>query len=546
MATNKIQELLSKYRNVIYPLVSAMLMALAFPPFSLWPLGLIALVPYLYLLNNVRTLKKAFQVSFLMGMFLIYTGFYWVSDVAVNFGGLPWIVGKIVLFAFSLFGEMQFILFGMIVFLAHKYFKNIKSIFSILLYATIYVGVDYLYPKIFPNSIGHGMYGWFSFAQIAEVTGVPGITFLMVAANVAFTFLFVALKNKTVKAKHWFEVSFILIIMILVSIWGNHRIHSLQTIESNFKKLLKVSMIQANIGDVEKLASESGLKSATDKVLNKYKDMSLKAVSDFHPDLIVWPETAYPLLYTHLQNENANRSGSARDQFILDLVKNMQTPLIFGGYSSDFKKDYNTIFYVTPKGEQKGLYRKNILLAFGEYVPLGPLGPIVQNIIPTIADFGRGLGPMAFEYVNSQNQTFRFSPQICYEGIDTEFTRACSAKEVDFILNVTNDSWFGKSAEPYIHFMITAFRTIELRIPLVRTTNTGFSARIDMTGKITHQSNLFEEANVNVELKLPENNQKLPKTIYFLWGEWFGKMCAIFTAIIASIAIHFARKKNPT
>ncbi len=520
-----------------YPLISAILMALSFPPFSIWPLGLVALVPYFFTLFKVQNGKQALQSSFFMGTFLIYTGFYWVSDVAVNFGGLPWIVGKIILVAFSLFGEMQFLFFGLAFYYWFHRKQKTSDWIHVLVMGIFYVGFDYLYPKIFPNQIGHGLYGWFSFAQVAEITGVPGVTFFLVIANAAFAFFLKNLFEKDGSVKNSIPLIVVVATMILISVWGMRRVNEIEARVVGFNKLIKLSMIQANIGDVDKLASESGLKSATDKVLATYRSLSEKTVKEFSPDLIIWPETAYPLLYTNMQNLNANNSGSARDQFILDLTKSLATPLIFGGYSTDGKKDYNTIFYVAPDGKLLGQYRKNILLAFGEYVPLGPFGPLVQSIIPTIADFGRGLGPMVFEYKNRSGQSIRFSPQICYEGIDTDFTRACALKGVDFILNVTNDSWFGNSAEPYIHFMLTAFRAIELRVPLVRTTNTGFSAVVDSTGKITQQSELFKESVIESELRLPTDEQKFPKTIYFLWGEWFGKTLGVLAIFLTMLLL---------
>lgn len=545
MAIQKIKKYITENYIWTHPLVSAILMALAFPPYGLWPISFIALVPYFLALSKTKTVKKAVQTSFLMGMFLVFTGFYWVSDVAVNFGGLPWIVGKIVLIAFSLFGEMQFLPFGLAIFYHLKHSHKQSRVHKIITYALFYITFDYLYPKIFPNSIGHGLYGWFSFAQLAEITGVPGLTFLMVATNVSIYFLFVDYLNQKLRLKSYKYSIGIFVLMIAISLWGRDRINTLENLNNKFSKNIKVSIIQANIGDVEKLASENGIKSAVDKVLQKYEDFSKQTVNRFKPDLIIWPETAYPLLYTHLQNENANRSGSARDRYILDLVKQLNTPLIFGGYSSDYKKDYNTIFYVTPDGKLKGQYRKNILLAFGEYVPLGPLGPLVQSIIPTIADFGRGSGPMSFEYTNAKGEMFSFSPQICYEGIDTEFTRGCALKEVDFILNVTNDSWFGDSAEPYIHFMITAFRSIEHRIPMVRATNTGFSSIIESTGKMNQTSQLFTEQVIEAEIKIPHSKERISKTIYSIWGEWFAKLCCLIVLVLISRLVYVTRKKIP-
>lgn len=516
---------------ILPPLVSAFLMALSFPPYSAWGLSFFALVPFLVALFNARTPREAVLCSAVMGISIVFTGFYWVSDVAVSFGGLPWVVGKLVLAVFSLFGEMQFLLFGIAAFYlirrasVRRYgWKPAAAVLVGL--PVLYTAIDFHFPKIFPNSVGHGLYGWFSLAQVAEWTGVAGLTLLMMTVNVAVAAFF-GLTAYPISARRCFTVLAVAAAAALaVSGWGRGRIRALEAAEKEFARELRLSVAQANIGDVEKLSSERGSTAAINLVLSAYRTMSLETKERFHPDAVIWPETAYPLLYTHLANESANRAGAARDRWILDLVAELETPLIFGGYSSDGRRDYNSIFYVRPPEKLVGVYRKSILLAFGEYVPLGPLAPLVINLVPSIADFGRGSGPMLMEIAaRDAGRPLRFSPQICYEGIMPDFTRAGARLGADFILNVTNDSWFGNTSEPWVHFWITAFRSIELRLPMVRATNTGFTAVIGVTGKILDRSSLFTPVLFEHALKLPSDAQKtqpeLQPTFYFRHGEIF-------------------------
>ncbi|MBI2605190.1 MAG: apolipoprotein N-acyltransferase [Deltaproteobacteria bacterium] len=531
---------------IMPPLVSAFLMALSFPPYSAWGLSFFALVPFLVALFNARTLGEAILCASVMGISIVFTGFYWVSDVAVNFGGLPWIVGKLVLVVFSLFGEMQFLLFGIAAFhlirraSVRRY--GWKPAAAVLVGLPIlYTAIDFHYPRIFPNTVGHGLYGWFALAQVAEWTGVAGLTLLMLTVNVAVAALF-GLTAYPVSARRCFAVLAVAAAAALaVSGWGRGRIRALEAAEKEFARELRLSIAQANIGDVEKLAAERGSTAAVNLVLNAYRTMSLETKERFHPDVVIWPETAYPLLYTHLENENANRAGAARDRWILDLVAELGTPLIFGGYSTDGRRDYNSIFYVRPPEKLVGVYRKSILLAFGEYVPLGPLAPLVIGLVPSIADFGRGSGPTLMEIAakdgtRDSERPLRFSPQICYEGIIPDFTRAGARLGADFILNVTNDSWFGNTSEPWIHFWITAFRAIELRVPLVRATNTGFTAVIGVTGKILDRSSLFTPVFFEHALKLPSDAQKarpeLQPTFYFIHGEVFAYALTVFAALL--------------
>lgn len=480
------------------------------------------MVPYFLTIYSAENRRQVFWMSLSFMVFVCLTAFYWVSYVAIEFGQLPWIVGAVVLFLFSLFGELQFVIFALLA----RWIKAKSETIFFLISPFLYITCDFLYPKIFPNSLGNALIHFKSLAQIAEYTGVYGLTFLIILANISLTFVFLGLTRKSRKQTSLGVVCFavFLTLVFVGQSWGTKRIAQLESEQPDRK--LKVALVQANIGDVDKLASEAGIQSAVQKVLDTYQEMTRKAVLEAKPDLVVWPETAYPMLYTHFLDENANLSGSANDAFIKKLVLGTKTPLFFGGYSHNGRRDFNSAFLVEPEGEDlklSGLYRKSILLAFGEYVPLGPLAPIVQEIVPTIADFGRGQGAMIFRF-----RGVNLGPQICYEGIVSSHSKDAVNLGADLLLNVTNDSWFGPTAEPNLHLMLTALRAIELRRPMVRATNTGFSAIIDRTGSIERQTKLFSP-----DLLISDVNIYRPQDTFFLkLGEAFAQLCIWLTVIL--------------
>ena len=137
-------------------------------------------------------------------------------------------------------------------------------------------------------------------------------------------------------------------------------------------------------------------------------------------------------------------------------------------------------------------------------------------------------------HVDTASGPVTFSPQICYEGIIPDFTREGVRLGADFVMNVTNDSWFGNSSEPWIHFAITTFRAIELRTPIVRATNTGFSAMVDITGTVRDRSSLFAPVLIETTLKFPDKNknQEIEPTFYYRYGEIFGKFAAVLTLLL--------------
>lgn len=519
-----------KYAASIF---SSILLVLSFPPYSVWPLVFIGLVPFLIALNFARSYRQVFFIGTSCSIPFILLGFPWVADVAVEFGSLPWIVGKLILLGYSLFGEIEFLIFAFAVYfvlncvqLIHS--KVVKIITYFVVLPAFYVGFDWLYPKIFPNTLGHVLYDWFSVIQITEYIGAFGLTFFIVEINLALAVLSLVAfytHKKSVFTQGVFVKSAAIVLcictasLLVFSFWGKSRILELEKISQGFNKKFKVSIIQANIGDIDKIASESGSRSAIQKVLNTYKEMSLLSVKRFHPDLVIWPETAYPLLYTHFKDENANAYGSANDAWIKDLSGQLKTPLYFGGYSARNGRDFNSAFLVTPAAELVGFYQKTILLPFGEYIPLGPLSVFISNFIPAIADFGRGAGSAVIPF-----NGIKLGPQICYEGIIPEHSRQAVHQGANVLLNITNDSWFGNSAEPWLHLRLTAMRSIELRKPLIRATNTGVSTVVDITGKMTQVTRLFQPEILEAEILVPQG-EAAPQTFYFRYGEVFAFIC---------------------
>jgi apolipoprotein N-acyltransferase len=567
------------YKFILYPALSAVLAALAFPPFNIWPFLFFTLTPWILTLKYSSSWKQTFISSLLMGMFLCWTGFYWVAFVAHDFGGLSWPISFIVLFFYSLIGEAHFVIVGLIFHWLKKilekdlvkqevvYHEDLKVYFSSIaqkqnftfyfLYVfalpVLYVGVEYLYPKIFPSTLGHGFYSLLTLSQTAELTGVQGLTFIMISTSSTIA-LFLD-NSKFLNQKNFYELqkntknSFLkkiiliqIIVIFALTIFGSFKIKQLNAIQKNFKKEVKVTLVQANIGNVEKLESEKRIEQAIERILNNYKEMTLETVHRFNPDFIVWPETAYPMLYTNFEDPRANLLGLANDEWIKNLVQEINRPLLFGGYQKIQNQEYNALFQVEPKNTLKSSYQKHILLTFGETLPLGPFSNIVRSYIPDIANFGRGKGPHLLE-VNlksgddlkvNDDTVVRFSPNICYEGIFANYIRKGSRLGAEFLLNITNDAWYGNSNEPWVHLAIIAFRSIELRKPLIRSTNTGISAYIDITGKIVAKTSLFKKENLEFVLFLPDSNmnKSYQETLYSKLGDWFSYLCIFLSVFI--------------
>jgi apolipoprotein N-acyltransferase len=158
-------------------------------------------------------------------------------------------------------------------------------------------------------------------------------------------------------------------------------------------------------------------------------------------------------------------------------------------------------------------YHKTHLLAFGEYVPFGEMFPKFYEWLPYTGHFGRGPGPTALDA-----DGIKIGAQICYEGLFDRFTRGLAIKGAQVIVNVTNDSWYGTWEEPYQHLYMTLARAVEVRRPLIRSTNTGISTVIEANGKIHALSPLQQEWFHLYEVPYYSAG---PETWFAGFGFWF-------------------------
>jgi len=280
-------------------------------------------------------------------------------------------------------------------------------------------------------------------------------------------------------------------------------------------------------------------------VIDEYKDLTVAAVkSGKKPDLVLWPETAMPI--------QLDRPSPFTTE-IYAFAKEHRISLLTGGYSSqdsDTAGEYNAAFLIVPSDDVPGatanasalaasqstrteLYKKNILLAFGEYFPFGDVFPTVYRLFPQVANFGRGTQQNFF----TLNNGVRLGLTICYEAIVPEFFRKTVQPGIHAVVNLTNDSWFGPTTEPRHHGALATFRSVESRLPLFRVTNTGISFFVDRYGRMSETTGVYEKAFLVKDVEVPV--QLPPLTFYLRWGDWFVGLCA---AILLLSVLSLRRK----
>lgn len=220
------------------------------------------------------------------------------------------------------------------------------------------------------------------------------------------------------------------------------------------------------------------------------------------PDLIVWPETAVPVLLRY--------AGPAFEQMSLAAAG---TPMAVGIQRTDGARAYNSLAHLDGNGEVAAVYDKHHLVPFGEYFPGGDFAARLglRGFAAQEGDgYSAGPGPVLLDF----GELGKALPLICYEAVFPDDVSEAAGRAA-FLLQVTNDAWFGQYVGPYQHLAQAQMRAVEQGLPMVRAANTGVSAMIDPWGRITDSLPLGEAGYVDAPLPAP-----LPSTLYARSGDW--------------------------
>ncbi len=533
--------LLKLFRNKFFTsILAGVVLFLAYPKYNLFPL--IFLFPLFThaLVKQCRTFGEGFAYGFLTSFIIMLGGFYWVVYVLHEFGYLPWAAAGLMYLGFCGFGALNFPLYTGLATLAQRRWKLEElatpwlELWHALGLPALFTIVEYWVPKLFPWLMGHSLYRTLWMTQIAEITGCTFLTFCIFSlgsmGGLAFDrWLNQAEDDRNGKTKK--PLPRLIFWAIPLGLWTITISFSLWRLSQPLPDhLFTVALIQPNIGSLEKVEAKKGLVGKVRHVVDTYERLTESALRrNPKPSLIVWPETAMPF--------ELEPPTTIFSRELLEKVIKWQVPLITGGYAAspfNSMREYNSAFLLEPVGDKlhRDLYNKNILLAFGEYMPFGEWFPSLYQKFPEVGTFEIG----KVQNVFTLKDGIRLGVTICYEDIIPTFFRKVARNEVNAVVNITNDSWFGPTAEPYLHGGIAIFRAIETRLPLMRVTNTGTSFTVDSHGRMSELTPVYEEAVLTSTLHLPEVP---PLTFYVRFGDWFILVCL---AITAAFAVLFWRR----
>jgi len=396
----------------------------------------------------------------------------------------------------------------------------------VLMVPALWVALEWIRARAlsgFPwASLGYSQYLNLPLIQVADLASVYGVSFALVLGNVVIAQLLYGARQR-----RWERVGLpcALAVLGLVAIWGygGWRLHQSSKMAATAAGDLGVALLQGNI--------EQSLKwdhAAREAIFTRYRELTLEAAADFEVELIVWPEAATPFFFA---NERAFQARQLR------LAQETGRPLLFGSptYARDGDQDimYNSAFLVGPEATVLGRYDKIHLVPFGEYIPLRRLLFFLEKLVEGIGDFRSGEA-----YTVLAIPQGRFAVLICFEVIFPDLVRHFVRHGAQFLVNITNDAWFGYSPASYQHLSMVVFRAVENRLPIVRAANTGISAVIDPAGRLRLQTELF----VRTWIKDRISPAAGPTTFYTRWGDLFAYSCLLVTAV--SLAWKIVRHKR--
>jgi apolipoprotein N-acyltransferase len=395
--------------------------------------------------------------------------------------------------------------------------------------AVIWVALEMIVARLFTgfpwNLAGASQYKVLPLIQIASVTGVYGVSFLLVWFSVSLASASLNLVANPTRSKAWIgDLALPFTALIAVVAFGSAKIGQSKPPARTLKAVLvQPSIPQTLIWDTNQNAIR----------FEQLIALSKKGLIET-PDarLLIWPEAAVPDLL---------RYNPAIHQAVTNLAITHGVWMIVGADDAALRPgtenevDYfNSSFLITPRGDLAGEYRKRQLVVFGEYVPLERWLPFMKYLTPVGGSFTAGLRPAQFLIPELQAKT---SVLICFEDVFPHLAREYVEPDTDFLLNLTNNGWFGESAAQWQHAANAVFRAVENRLPLVRCANNGLTCWVDAFGgmhEVYYQgsTDIYGPGFKTADVPLLSEGEARELTFYTRHGDVFGWACVAGAGLI--------------
>jgi len=493
--------------------ISAVLLSAPFLSPYFFPVAWVAFVPLCRAIDRQESLRRAGFVGWLVGFLANLFGFHWLVYTISVFGGFAYPLSVVV---FILYAAMQGVQTALFALLLKRFGYGPLFLFPVV----FWVAIEFWFPFLFPWHLANSQSSFLSVIQTADLVGAYGASFLVMWCNVILT-------RAIARSSKDSPLPWVPALICAIGVIGSlaYGLVRLDQVAADIKAAPKLSVaaVQGNI-----------------PVGMKWDPKQMKANLEAHvrltrdiagAQLVIWPESA-------IEEWLPDSLPQLPKEFI-ELLELKGAHFIFGArsFSGIFAgakfKAFNSAFLTDPQGRVLGRYHKQVLLAFGEYLPFSSILSKLPAM-PFADGFTAGDGPSTLDLPGGG----KIAPLICYEDLMPELPREFIRRtKANLLVNITNDAWYGHSVALWQHAQLAQLRAIETRRTLLRVTNTGATTVIDATGATIQSLATFTGAVMSSNVELLEE-----ETLYVRFGDWFAWGISFISLLVV---LMYWKKNSP-
>ena len=506
---------LSRPVRLLLAIGSGLALPFSFPNYNLPLLAWIAVAMLMLASLGART-RDAALYGFINGALFYPLSVPWIDTVMQQYGNVSPLASAGILALMTLAGALFPLAFAILVSRVGKRSIAMACVFAPFLWVALEFVRTHLPIIGFPwNLIGYAASGNLAFVQLTSVTGIFGLSLLVMGFNALVVWAIVSPSSKGRRA-----VLVALLILVGVAKIGPRFVP--RAVPDRVAHL-----VQTNFAQSESYPANWMDLHAAD--MQQLENMSINAARK-SPGMIIWPEVPAPFSlqdakFAAIANQIDHLSGEDFGEYFLVGVVDWKL-----GPDRQWLAS-NSAVLLDPSGQRQFTYDKIHLVPFGEYVPLRRWLTFAKSLTVGISDFTPG-----HSYAVGNLPGGRFSVFICYESIFPALVRRFAANGAELLVNISNDGWFGRSSAPLQHLMMLRVRAVENRRWLLRDTNTGYTVDVDPYGRIVARLQPFTRAELDAPYAFRSD-----LTPYTRFGDWLAWLCVLAALLLLVVA--FTRRR---
>ncbi|RPI01296.1 MAG: apolipoprotein N-acyltransferase [Ignavibacteriae bacterium] len=530
---------------------SGLLLGFSFPPSPFYTLAYVSFIPLFFLFARTHSYFKMARSAYLFLLIFHLVTVYWTGGFVVGKDMWMMVAGTAVLLIHPVF-------YLPAVLLAFAVKKKLGLVQGLMAFALFWTSFEYL------HSLGEYSFPWLTLGnsqaydlnriQMIEFTSVYGLTLLIFAFNIIATVILANYSNGQWKLRSGKVVS---LLAAMVVLYFGSAVYGMMVMKSESrdeKNRMSIGIIQPNFDPWEKWGTSYGAKWESYTQQFNYYCHETKKLASSKPDLVVWPETAIPF---HIL---LPRYALFRSE-LFTLVDTLDLPVFTGlptaeyfdslrapataeriGTADLYVESYNSSVLILPHHTLAEVHKKTVLVPFAERIPYAEtfrflIEPLKWNV--GISSWGKGNDTVVYALQLKDGRLTKFSGMICYESAYPNYVREFVKKGAEFLVIITNDSWWGNTSGAYQHASFASLRAVETRRWVVQCANGGISLVVDPTGKRQFSTNLYTSAEFIGDIGLSSH-----KTFYVAHGDILAQLCLLCSLLILATAILKQRNES--